>query len=241
MFIFGYIFAFHLPSFMVKYLGVGGNRVFLRGALASAHGKNKEEWQCEDSLASSLGPGIIEVESRTASGETYSSSVHARAESEGELFWRQTAYYRDGLAFGNWEKSLALLADLHDIDTDNATSPTRRRSSTSSTALFETQYDGALKARATILWGEKDLAVSKAICLDGIDDYLSRDSEVILLPRTGHWTPVEKESRAALAKVLALCAGKSRDPDQRKEIALPTYFFDEVVKVYSGASSMVRK
>ena len=69
-----------------------------------------------------------------------------------------------------------------------------------------------MHAPATIIWGEKDLACSKAICLDGIGDYLAKDSEVTLLPRSGHWTPIEVESRAALARVIGMYATNGGNP-----------------------------
>lgn len=91
---------------------------------------------------------------------------------------------------------------------------------------------GALKAPTTILWGEKDLAVGKAICLDGISDYLAAGSEVILLPKTGHWATVEKESRSALAALIKLFA---------TTIKLPAYVTKEVSQVYEGVTCNVRK
>jgi len=234
-FLFGYIFAFHLPSFLVKYLGTGGNMAFLRGASRSAHGKYEDEWNAQDSLAATLGPGIMEVETRTTSGETYSASVRLRAESHGEAFWHQTAYYRNGLATKHWVKSLETVADLYNLEssTSAGNSPLHRRSSSSaSSAMFTDSYEGCLKAPATILWGEKDITLSKAICLDGIGDYLAKGSEVVLLPTTGHWTPVEKESRAAVVKVVSLCAEDGK---------LPAYVTKHVEEVYTGASTMVKK
>lgn len=233
--VFGYIFAFHLPSFMVQYLGVGGNMAFLRGALRSSYGKHKDECNIQEALAATLGPGVIEVETQTRSGETYGPSIHARAESHKEMFWRQTAYYRDGLATHHWDKSIETIADLYNLDssTSAGNSPLHRRSSSSaSSALFTDAYNGSLKAPCTILWGDKDVAVGRAICLDGIGDYLARGSEVILLTRTGHWTPVEKEGRAALSKAMSLCAQDGK---------LPVYMTKEIGAVYAGAELMVKK
>lgn len=235
---FGYMFAFHLPKLMVQYLAIGGHMSFLRAIARAEHGKHQDECDTQAYLAATLGPGVIEVESQTKDGETYSRSVYARAASAGETFWHQTAYYRNGLGTKKWEKSLELIAGLYDIESDSTSpiSPTRRRSSSSaSSALFTERYDGALRAPATILWGEKDLAVSKAICLDGIGDYLAAGSEVILLSRSGHWVAVEKESRAALTKILALLAATPSGQ------ALPTYMAKDVDEVYSGAVSIVKR
>lgn len=234
---FGYIFVFHLPKIMVGYVCTGGHFAFLRGALKGAHGKHKEEWNAQESLASTLGPGVIEVDTKTVDGQSYGTSVHARAQSPAETGWQQTAYYRNGLATDRWEKSLETIADLYNIETESSTSasisPIRRRSSSSaSSTLFTEPYHGALRAPSTILWGEKDRAVGKTICLDGIGDYLATGSEVILLPKTSHWAPVEKESRAAIAKAISMCASSSD---------LPTYMTQAITQVYGPVNCFVRK
>jgi len=239
---FGYIFAFNLPSFMVKYLGTGGNKAFLRGALRLAHGKDQDEADLPQSLAATLGPGLLELETKTADGEGYGESLRERAGSNAAVFWHQTAYYRNGLATKVWEKSLEIIADLYNLENEAefsasaSVSPIRRRSSSSSSAaLWVEQYDGALRAPSTILWGEKDRAVGKSICLDGIGDYLAKGSEVIMLPHTGHWTPVQKASRAAFAKVIGVYASKPAGEE------LPMYVTKEVDAVYPGSVSLVRK
>jgi pimeloyl-ACP methyl ester carboxylesterase len=55
-----------------------------------------------------------------------------------------------------------------------------------------------MKASSTVLWGKLDIALEPTICLDGMADYLVGDSQIVLLPRSGHFTPIEVESRAAL-------------------------------------------
>ena len=231
---FGYIFVFHLPKIMVKSLGSGGNLAFYSGALRMAHGRHEDEWNKEASLASTLGPGILEVETNTKDGESYGSSVHQRAKGPGEVFWHQTAYYRHALATKPWTKSLETIADLYNLESDAevSNSPIRRRSSSASSTLFTEQYQGALKAPATILWGAKDTAVGTAVCLDGIGDYLAKGSEVILLPQTAHWSPVEKESRAAIAKVVSECAASPE---------MPTCFLDAVNETYHGSTMIAKR
>jgi hypothetical protein len=57
---------------------------------------------------------------------------------------------------------------------------------------------------------------------------------VVLLPRTGHWTAVEKESRIALGKVVEWYIDGG-DVDGKGDVA-------KVVKqVYQDATLMVRK
>lgn len=208
---------------------------FLRGISKASHGKHQDEYDAQESLAATLGPGVNEVGTKTASGDSYGTSVHSRARSPGEAFWRQTAYYCYGLASEHWDKSLETVADLYNLESSNSAnvSPLHRRSSSSaSSVMFTDAYNGSLKAPATILWGEKDLAITKAICLDGIGDYLARGSEVVLLPSTGHWTAVEKEGRAALVKVISLYAEAGQ---------LPAHVTNHIEEVYSRANTMVKK
>ena len=192
-----------------------------------------------EDLAATFGPGVHECKpnSGTVSNgatEHYGDTVYARAKSPDEAFWHLTSYYRDGCGWLPWTKSLETITELYALDSEASTSssPSRRRSSSSgSSGFFNGVVKGALHAPATIIWGEKDQACSKAICLDGIGDYLAKDSEVTLLPRAGHWTPVEVESRAALARVIAFYA-------TNKPVLSVTKLVDEV---YEGAHMMMRK
>jgi pimeloyl-ACP methyl ester carboxylesterase len=87
-----------------------------------------------------------------------------------------------------------------------------------------------LKASSTIVWGQKDIALDQRICLDGMGDYLVDDSQIILLPRTGHWTPVEPESRAALVKAVEWAA-----QGEKGEVGAA------IQAVYPGAKVSVRR
>ena len=242
----GYIFVFHLPSTLVKYMGVAGNFSFVRGANWSSYGKASKEYHAQECMASSFGPGPDECKSSLPAmngtsntngekhEETYGPSVLQRANSPGEAFWNMTGYYRDGVGWQPWTKSLEAITDLYALETSasESNSPGRRRSSVSN-SLFADQYKGSLHAPTYILWGEKDEACSRPICLDGIGDYLGRDSEVTLLSRSGHWTPVQKEARPALATMIGLFAGRDTKP-----VAKMT---TEVQKVYDGATLLVKK
>ena len=239
--LFGYQFAFHLPPVLVKYLGTGGNFAFLRGANKAAHGEHPADYRMQEDLASTLGPGVNECKPHSSSvtngaTEYYGETVLARAKSPNQAFWHMTSYYRDGCGWMPWSKSLETIADLYALDSEASSSPSparRRSSSSASSGLFYTVAKGAMHAPSTVMWGEKDQACSRAICLDGIGDYLAKDSEVTLLPRSGHWTPIEVESRAALAKVIGLYATNGDKP-----VLSVTKYVNEV---YEGASLMVRK
>lgn len=237
----GYIFAFNLPAALVKYLGTCGNYSFVRGANRAGYDRKSSEYLARECMASSFGPG--KEECRTSinettndnSGETYGPTVLERATSHGNAFWNMTGYYRDGAARKPWTKSLDTIADLYALETSasESSSPGRRRSSISHGALFADPYKGSLKAPAYVVWGEKDIACGKPLCLDGLADYLAKDSEIILLPRSGHWTAVQRESRAVLAKVINLYAGK--EANMIPKIA------DEIQKIYQGAVLLAKK
>lgn len=172
-----------------------------------------------------------------SSRETYSPSVLARS-LPGEAFIHQTAYYRDGASVDPWSKSLQTTADLFNMEQNQTNSSyIRRRSSSASSGMFGDLYKGSLHAPATILWGAKDQACSQAICLDGIGDYLARDSEVIILPRAKHWTPVEGEARKTLARILEMFLNQK--PGSHG-ISLGEVE-DAVKRTYEGASVLTRK
>lgn len=103
--------------------------------------------------------------------------------------------------------------------------------------MFGDMYKGSLHAPATILWGSRDQACSSAICLDGIGDYLARDSEVILLPRTKHWSPVESEARKALARLLEIFVNQKPGS---QTVSLGNAG-EAVKQVYEGAIVLTRK
>jgi hypothetical protein len=92
-----------------------------------------------------------------------------------------------------------------------------------------------LHAPTTVIWGEKDVALGRQLCLDGLDGLLPKDSEVILLPRSGHWTPLEPKSRAAIAKVVGMYATEKNNMLTGKPMA------QYAAKVYEGATQMIKK
>lgn len=236
----GYIFIFNLPPFFVKSIGVAGNYSFIRGAHRIAYGRGTNEYRVQESMAATFGPGPEECETSRASnpndkdGDTYGPTVLERAKSPKEAFWQMTGYYRNGAGTRPWTKSLETLADLYPLEQMAAQSSSlgRRRSSISN-SLFADPVKGSLKAPTYVLWGERDRACSRPICLDGLGDYLGKDSEVTILPRSGHWTPVAPESRLALATAIGLYAGRNAKPVPRMT--------SEVQKVYPDAVLMVKK
>lgn len=235
----GYIFAFNLPAVFVEYLGCAANHAFVRGANRLGYDPRSKEYLAQECKASSFGPGPEEYRTSIASSQMpadmYGPSVFERAKSHGTAFYNMTGLYRDGAGTLPWTKSLETITDLYALETSasESPSPSRRRSSVSNGSLFTDPYKGSLKAPSYIIWGEKDQACGKAMCLDGLADYLTKDSEITLLPRSGHWTPVQRESRAVLAKVITLCAGKDAKPVPKMT--------DEIRKVYEGAVLIAKK
>ena len=232
--LFGYIAAFHLHGALVRYLGIGGNYAFLRGALRAAYGKDKSEYKLADSMASTLGPSEAECKTETTEENalSYSPMVRRRAQNPGAFFLDMTAYYTDGAGTQRWEKSLETIGALHNIECENSDHP-RRRNSSASSGIFDSPYAGSLRAPATVLWGQRDQACTQRICLDGIGDFLAKSSQVVLLPRTGHWTPVERESRTALGRVIEWYV--DGDGEANGDVG------DVVKKVYHDATVIVRR
>jgi hypothetical protein len=245
--LFGYIAAFHLPRFMVAYLGTGGNYAFLRGALKAAYGKDKKDWSPADSMAAMLGPSEDDCKTQisdssvachnpdgSANALSYSPAVLHRAQSPGLSFLSKTGYYTDGAGTQKWQKSLETLAWLYNIEAEDSGSSDIRRRRSSTSGIFEPAHTGSLRAPATILWGQKDQACTQRICLDGIGDYLAKGSQVVLLPRTGHWTPVEKESRIAFGRVIEWYVDGG-DIDGKGDVV------SVVKRVYHDATLVARK
>lgn len=192
----GYVFVFNLPLPLATFSGSMGTFWFLRlmHRFAASSTRPLESSAAAEALANSLGPSVDDCKTYVDDkrSETYPLSVRKRAPSGG---WSQMIrLYRDGLAFQPWEKSLGTIADLFNLDGG--------RRSSSGEGLFEDGPKGKLKAKATVVWGKRDLAVDLGIALEGIGDYFAKGSQVILLPRAGHWVPNEEEGRAVIAQAI---------------------------------------
>lgn len=90
--------------------------------------------------------------------------------------------YRENLFFGPWEKSLETTAALYNI----ASNPMHSSSSNAGT-LANTAPKGALKAPATLMLGQKDLAFDQRLALDGAKEFMVRGSQVVVVKGAGHW------------------------------------------------------
>ncbi|KAJ6102176.1 hypothetical protein N7486_004603 [Penicillium sp. IBT 16267x] len=181
----GYIFVMQLPVPFTQFFLTGGNHAFMKLIHIGSHGSAKPTPQdLANSMASSMGPSLKESKTQTADGETYPTTI--RFDSKFANVMNLAGYYRDGAAVSDWKKSLETVVALDKLADGKESQGVK----------------GALKARSTIFWGKKDLALHTAICLDGMSDFIPKDSQVILLPNSGHFTPIELESRVALTKAV---------------------------------------
>lgn len=188
----GYIFAMQMPLPVVRYFLTGGNCSLMTAVHKGSHGRGPFTLiDAAESMASSMGPSIAESKTETASGDAYPTTIKYDIEFANVL--HPAAYYRDGAASGRWQKSIETVASLHGVSGNN-----ELRRTSSGAGLFDEAAPGVLNASATIFWGKKDIALEPSICLDGMGDYLVKDSQVVLLPESGHFTPIEPESREAL-------------------------------------------
>ncbi|KAL6233437.1 hypothetical protein BDW75DRAFT_232013 [Aspergillus navahoensis] len=224
----GYIFAFQLPPLLIAYVGSGANQATLKYTHKMSYGKQSyTPIDAADCMASTLGPSNHEGKTQTADGEGYADSAVTRPAISN--FVEMCSYYREGTAIAPWEKSIKTINTLESISQENGT---RRTVSNAG------EFDGAssaLKANATVVWGQKDHALTRELCLDGISDYLPRNSQVVELPDSAHWTPLEREGRIALAKVVEWAVkGEREDIGAVIGACYPkaTTVYDELIPVY---------
>ncbi|CAL5867303.1 uncharacterized protein PFLUO_LOCUS1518 [Penicillium psychrofluorescens] len=213
----GYIFAFQLPFPIVEYFMLGGNYSLMKGIHKASTGNAElTSVDAAESMASGMGPSAAESRTETASGDTYPATL--RDKHVYTALNHKVSYYRDGAAIQRWQKSLETITSLHSLGGGHDL-----RRTSSGTGLFDEEAPGVLQASSTIIWGQKDIALDPHICLDGIADYLVTGSQVVMLPESGHWTPVETESRAAIEKAIEWAAlGEKQDVGVAIQAAYPS-------------------
>ncbi|KIW01234.1 uncharacterized protein PV09_07277 [Verruconis gallopava] len=188
----GYVFVFNLPFPMANLIGHVGDYWWFRylnavsthpdppKPLSGVHGA--------ELLAGSVGPSLRECPTALKDSElTYSDSVRRRARTGG--FQDKISFYRHGLAFAPWEKSLEALWELDQLQQRKG-----RQRSASCAAIFDTGPEGSLQAPTTVIWGKGDVAIENAIALEGFRDYFGvKNSQVVVVSDCGHWSPLEKQ------------------------------------------------
>ncbi|KAL4815224.1 hypothetical protein BDW67DRAFT_176513 [Aspergillus spinulosporus] len=225
----GYIFAFQLPPLLIAYIGSGANQATLKHIHKMSYGNQSyTPTDAAECMASTLGPSIYEGKTQTADGQAYAESAVTRPAIS--KFVEMCSYYRDGTATAPWRKSTETKTSLYGIAEENGA-----RCIGSDAGLLDDGPSGALKASTTVVWGQKDHALTRELCLDGISDYLPQRSQVVELPVSAHWTPLEKEGRVALVKVAEWAVNSEReDIGAVIEACYPeaTTVYDELIPVY---------
>ncbi|KAE8146427.1 putative capsule-associated protein CAP1 [Aspergillus avenaceus] len=230
----GYIFIMQLPIGLVELFGTGGNFSVLRMIHKASYRTTPSTAQdMAECMASSLGPSFEECKTRTADGQGYPASVEKeRALSN---FKHMASYYREGAAISRWHKSIETIADLHAISRGN-----ELHRASSGAGLFDDGPTGVLKADSTILWGKADLALDAQICLSGISDYLVRNSQVVELLQSGHFTPLEHKSCIALVRAIEWAAkGQQEDIEAviQRDYPDAVTVYDELIPVHPTTNS----
>ncbi|KAF7594269.1 hypothetical protein BBP40_009821 [Aspergillus hancockii] len=192
----GYIFAFQLPMPLPVYLGTTRKAAFLKLVHEIAYGEAGFELPSDaaDCMASTLGPSLKEYNTRTAEGATYPISIFEGSSN----FRNMVQYYRGEIDVADWDKSAKLVAELESLS-DGSSSGSSQRAECRE-CVRRPKY--ALQTKATILWGMEDMFLESGLSLGGVSDYLVGDSQVLKLPRSGHWVPLEPEGRAVMGRVV---------------------------------------
>jgi pimeloyl-ACP methyl ester carboxylesterase len=191
-----YIFCFLLPWPFSAFFASFGNYWFLRimHSLSEGKGDKKEELlkrlsipAAAEAMSVSTGPALEQLNSPTTNAK-YGESVRRRVADRGMS--QKIRLYRESLFLGPWEKSLELTAALFELQpSGGSSSPTTPK--------------GALKAPATLLLGEYDLAFDRKLALDNIRDYLIKGSRVLLMKGGGHWLPTEPKGRRVIEEMVS--------------------------------------
>lgn len=203
----GYVLVFNLPSPLANVWGPMGNFWFYRVCQWIT---TKSKVPNAEMMASCVGPSVEECKHAekltngvASNGDdeeimAYPPEVKHRANEGG---WSsKIRYYRDGLISRPWTKSMETLWAL--TQEEQAESLASRRRSSAGAALFDSGPEGSLKAKTTILWGGRDPAGEARVALEGVEDYLSRGSQILVLEHTGHWIPLERDGKVVLEDVV---------------------------------------
>ncbi|KAJ5564290.1 hypothetical protein N7513_000532 [Penicillium frequentans] len=200
-----YIFTFDLSEKIVgHFIGPWNQMAVLRGLVRMANNRNFD-FDFVQAMAASLGPSECDAETKTMDhSEGYGRTAIQRARSPAALLWQMTGLYRNGVLRGTWLKSTETLESMTETRINpHAASPAGAESNQS-----------RLQAPATVIWGIKDHVLMPEICLDDVHNYLAPGSEVISLPRTGHWVPVETESIQVILEVIRYHTDSHRQEDR---------------------------
>lgn len=156
-------------------------------------------------IAGFMGPIDLKYEPSPPDGQRYGASVVQRSQST-TSFADTIRYYREGLTTAPWKKDLDTILKLSALG-DHNTKVRKLRASFGAMS----HLDGALGAPVTFVFGTKDIALDTRIMLEGVEDYMTKGSQIVKLP-VGHWVPLQGEGPLVLAAVVTWALG-----DETKE------------------------
>jgi len=236
----GYVFVFNLPSPLCSAIGSLGDFWMLRFLNAATVSRDPKQpltgSHGAETLASSVGPGpnqCVVVNSPTQNTDPnpgssdnknttcappplcYDDAVRRRASSGG---WSEKLrLYRDGCLRRPWTKSLEVLWCLNQLENSDETLMRRRQSSGSTAGLFEVGPEGVLGAPTTVIWGREDIAIENCIAIEGLGDYFGvRNSQLVVIGRCGHWTPVERLGESVFETVIEWALAGEKVPLRKR-------------------------
>lgn len=142
-----------------------------------------------ESMCMSAGPALPQLLDQQvgASAGRYGESVRCRIKDRGMS--EKIRIYREGLFIGRWEKSLETTAALFELRAGND-------------RISAIAPEGALKAPATFVLGERDPAFDLRLALDNVREYLVKGSQVLIVKDAGHWMPTEPMARVVLEQLV---------------------------------------
>ncbi|KAF2503318.1 putative alpha/beta fold family hydrolase [Lophium mytilinum] len=194
----GYVVVFQLPPPLSNFAGRMGSKWFLRllHKLSRKPGPaGLSPAEAAECMAATIGPGAAQLGTITEDGLAYPEAVKQRQHDDG---WSEKIrIYREGLFKGKWEKSLEMIVRLSELDGQSFS-----RRSSSGAGLFEDGPPGSLQAPVTVVYGKKDPAFEQRLALEGISDYLTKRSQIVVLEKGGHWLPVEKAGADVLEQIV---------------------------------------
>ncbi|KAI5291039.1 hypothetical protein KEM52_000271 [Ascosphaera acerosa] len=194
-----YIIMFQSPWPLLKVLATAGHHAWVRLCHRHVSGQaaSISTAELQEFMAATLGPQTDRLgEYATPDGQKYPASVLQR-HTRSFVLRDPMRYYRDGAFTGTWTKADALAAALERLSPCPGPSGDR-------------QGRPYVKQKTTVLWGVTDLALSRDMCLDGLEQYLVPGSQVVELPRSGHGVPVESESCCAVVAAVEWAVGNER-------------------------------
>lgn len=154
----------------------------------------------------SAGPGLAQLQEGKDETLRYPDSVKNRVKHYGLV--EKIRFYRESLFLDPWEKSLETVVALSELPARTPRSGSRG----SGAGLFDEGPQGALKAPSTIVYGIHDPGFDRRLALDGIGDYVTKDSQVVIIDDAGHWLPFEGLGSKVLEVVAGWALGDEQAP-----------------------------